>query len=190
MNQIDDMMAMWKEMDSKLSALAEENRKLTEEIKKNKLRSSQEKLIRRYKVFIILEALCIPLFIFIIGFNPFVVEKYRIATLISWLVFFLLEIGIDSYLLYRTYDIDIYNDSIIEISRKARTNWKIHKMAVFIGFPLAIGIVILFVLAMGGNTEILYGVIVGFVIGLVIGLNELFKFLKNYKEMTQRSNVV
>ena len=184
MNNIDDMMVMWKEMDGKLSSLVEENRRLTDEIKKNKLQNSQEKLMRRYKVFIVLEALCIPLIILIIGFNPLVVEKYRIVTLICWILFFLGEVGIDSYLLYRTYNIDIYGDSIVEISKKARKNWKIHKIAVLVGLPIAIGIVILFILAMGGNMEIMYGVIVGLTIGLIIGLNQLFKFMKNYKEMT------
>ena len=77
MNNIDDMMVMWKEMDKKLSSLVEENQRLANEIKKNKVRSNQEKLVRKYRAFIIMEAVCIPLLFLILGVNPEVVEKYR-----------------------------------------------------------------------------------------------------------------
>ena len=185
MNNIDDMMVMWKEMDSKLSSLMEENRRLVDEIKKNKLRSSQEKLIRKYRAFITLEAVCIPLIFLVLVINPLVVNQYRWAALIYFVCFFLLEIAVDGYLLYKLNEIDIYNDSIVEISRVARTNWRIHKIAILIGIPIAIGAVGLFCLALGGNTSMLFGVFVGGIIGLGIGLNEFFKFQKKYKAMSQ-----
>ena len=183
MNNIDDMMTMWKEMDNKLSSLVEENQRLANEIKKNKVRSNQEKLIRKYRAFIIMEAVCIPMIFLILGLNPEVVEKYRWPALISFVCFFLMEICIDGYLLYKLNSIDIYNESIIEISQQARRNWKLHKIAVLIGIPIAIGVVLLFCLALGGNTATLWGVFVGGIIGLGIGLNEFFKFMKNYREM-------
>ena len=183
MNNIDDMMVMWKQMDSKLSSLVEENRRLADEIQKNKLRSSQEKLTRKYRAFIIMEAACIPLMFFVLGVNPLVVNQYRWPALIYFVCFFLMEIGIDGYLLYKLNSIDIYNDPITDISRQARANWKTHKIAVLIGIPIAIGAVILFCLALGGDTAMLWGVFVGGVIGLGIGLNEFFKFMKNYKAM-------
>lgn len=183
MNNIDDMMTMWKEMDSKLTSLVEDNRRLANEIKKNKVKGNQEKLIRKYRAFIIMEALCIPMMFLVLGINPEVVEKYRWPALIYFVCFFLMEICIDGYLLYKLYSIDIYNDSIIEISRQARANWKTHKIAVLIGIPVAIGAVILFCMAIGGNSAMLWGVFVGGAIGLGIGLNEFFKFMKNYREM-------
>ena len=183
MHNLDDMMILWKEMDSKLSSLVEENRKLAEEIKKNKLRSSQEKLTRKYWAFIIMEAFCIPMMIFIIGMNPYVVDSYRWPAVIFFICFILFEISIDCYLLYKLNAIDIYNDSIVEISRQARTNWKIHKLAVLIGIPLAIGSIALFCAALGCNAPTLWGIFVGVIIGLAIGLNQFFKFKKNYKSM-------
>lgn len=185
MNNIDDMMLMWKEMDTKLTSLVEENRKLADEIKKNKLRSSQEKLMRKYRAFIIMEAVCIPLMFFVLGVNPLVVNQYRWPALIYFVCFFLLEICIDGYLLYKLNNIDIYNDSILEISRQARDNWKTHKIAILIGIPIAIGAVVLFCLALGSNKSMLWGVFVGGAIGLGIGLNEFFKFMKNYKAMSR-----
>lgn len=186
MKNIDDMMTMWKEMDSKLTALVEENRILADEIKKNKLKSSQEKLMYKYRAFIIMEAVCIPLMCLLLGVNPLVVNEYRWPALIYFICFFILEIGIDSYLLYKLNSLDIYNDSIIKISGQARANWKLHKIAVLIGIPIAIGAVVLFCLAMGGNMSVLWGVFVGGAIGLGIGLNEFFKFMKNYKAMSQK----
>ena len=184
MNNIDEMMTMWKEMDSKLSSLVEENKRLVDEIKKNNLRSSQEKLMRKYRAFIIMEAICIPLMFILFGINPLVNEKYRWASLIYFVCFFLLEICIDGYLLYKLNSMDFYNDSIIDISRKAGANWKIHKIAIMIGIPIAIGAVVLFCLAMDSNPSMIWGVAVGGTIGLGIGLNEFFKFMKNYKVMT------
>lgn len=184
MNNIDDMMVMWKEMDSKLTSLVEENRRLADEIQKNRLRSSQEKLTRKYRAFIIMEAICIPLIFVVLCVNPLVVNQYRWPALIYFVCFFLMEIGIDSYLLYKLNNIDIYNDSIVEISRQAKTNWKTHKIAILIGIPIAIGAVVLFCLALGSESSMLWGVFVGGAIGLGIGLNEFFKFMKNYKAMT------
>lgn len=185
MNNIDEMMIMWKEMDTKLSSLIEENQRLTVEIKKNKLLTNQEKLIRKYRAFIIMEAVCIPLMFFVIAINPLVVDKYRWISFVYFVCFFLLEIGIDVYLLNKISGIDIYHDSIQEISRQARANWKIHKMAVLIGIPVAIGAVVLFCLAVGGDTSTLWGICVGGAIGLGIGMNEFFKFMKNYKSMSR-----
>lgn len=185
MNNMEEMMVMWREMDSKLSSLVEENRKLADEIKKNKLRTSQERLIRKYRAFIIMEAVCIPLMIFVLGVNPMAIDQYKWIALIYFIGFFLLEICIDGYLLYKLNGIDVYNDSIVEISRQARANWRTHKIAVLVGIPIAVGAVVLFCLAMGSDPSMMWGVFVGGAIGLGIGLNELFKFMKNYKAMSQ-----
>lgn len=186
MNNIDEMMVIWKEMDCKLSSLVQENRRLADEIQKNKLKSSQEKLMRKYRTFIIMEAVCIPLMFLILGVNPIVVNQFRWPALIYFICFFLLEIGIDGYLLYKLNSIDIYSDTIIDISCKARANWKVHKIAVMVGIPVAIGAVVLFCLAMDFNTSMLLGICIGGAIGLGIGLNEFFKFMKNYKAMSSK----
>ena len=183
MNEINEMMTMWKEMDCKLSSLIDENRRLAEEVKKNKLQSSREKLIRKYRAFIIMEAVCIPLMYLVFGVNPLVDERYRWATVIYFVCFLLLEICIDGYLLYKLNYMDIYNYPVSEITRMARTNWKIHKIAVIVGIPIALGALVLVCLALGGFKETLIGICIGLAIGIGIGLNEFFKFMKNYKTM-------
>ena len=185
MNNIDDMMTIWKEMDSKLTFLVDENKKLVDKIKKDKLKSKQEKLIAKYRGFIVMEGIGIPLILLAVGLNPLIIEKYRWPTLIYFICFFLLEICIDAFLLYKLNRIDIYNDSITNISRQAKTNWKTHKIAVLIGIPIAVGAVALISLAVGANKAFLYGIFVGGAIGVALGLNEFLKFMKNYKSMTK-----
>lgn len=190
MENFDEMMKMWKEMDGKITSLMADNRRMADEIKKNRLKTNQEKLARKYRCFIIMEAVCIPLMFLLFIPNPHVVEQYRWVTLIYFVAFFLLEIGIDAYLLFRLDAVDIYRDSISRITRVAQSNWKIHRIAVLIGIPVAIGAVILFILAMGGRPAELYGVAVGGAIGLGIGLNQFFKFMKNYKALSSESSAV
>ena len=175
---------MWKEMDKRLISLADENKRLAEEIKKNRLRTSQEKLMRKYKVFIVMEAMCIPLMFLVLGLNPNVVEMYRWPTLIYFICFFLMEICIDGYLCYRLNNMNFHADSVADISRRARANWRIHKIAILIGIPIAIGAVALFCLAIGGNKAAMAGVCLGGSVGIGIGTVQFFKFMKNYKNMT------
>ena len=184
MQNIDEMMEIWKNMDGKLSCLVEENKRLVSEIKKNKLKSSKDKLIRKYQAFIILAAVCIPLLFLVLVLNPMVVPKYRFPALIYFICFFLGEIGVDAYLLHKLNSIDIYNDTIIDIAHQAETNWKIHKIAIIIGIPVVIGAVILFCMALGSNIETIWGVCVGGAIGLGIGIKQFFNIMKNYKIMT------
>ena len=184
MENIDDMMTAWKEMDKKLSTIAIENQRLMDEIKKNKLLSNHEKLARRYRLFIIFEAAFLPLIILLFCTFPFSDSPFKLPAMIYFVCFFIMEIGFDSFLLYKLNDIDIYNDSISEISHKAKANWKLHKIMVLIGIPVAIVAVILFCLAFNFDPSMLRGVLVGASIGIVIGLNEFFKFMKNYRSMS------
>lgn len=184
MNNTEDMMILWKQMDNKLTALTEENKRMAREIKTNRFRTGLERLSRKYRCFIILEAVAIPLMFLALVPNPLVLDKYRWITLAYFVCFFIMEIVFDTYLLMKLNDFDIYSDSIADIASKARNNWKIHKIAVLVGIPVAIGAVILFCLAVGGNEATLYGVAVGAIIGLAIGLNEFFKFMKNYKSLS------
>lgn len=183
MNSIEEMMGLWREMDGKLSSLIEENKALVSEIKKNKLKTCQEKLVRKYRAFIIIGAVCIPIMYLIIGINPFVVERYRWLTLIYFECFFLFEIFIDSYLMFRISQIDIYNETVSEICRKASRNWRTHKVGIMAGIPMACGAIVLYCLCMGVNREVIYGVVLGAIIGLGIGTNQFFKFKKNYDRM-------
>ena len=98
MEDINDFKMLWQEMNIRLSNLEDENRKLMHKVKQTNFRSTQEKLVRKYLGFIVIEFLMIVYMSLFFLFNPFIVEKYKIPSLIYWLVFFLIELIIDLYL--------------------------------------------------------------------------------------------
>lgn len=181
MEELQEIKNMWAEINNRLIHLEEENRRLARKAINEKYKNAQERLISKYRTFIIIEVIMIIYVYLFIFYNPMVGEKYKLLTTIYWIIFFIGETAFDSYLMYRVQEIDIYGSSVREITRKAALNWKIHKIGIAIGFPLAIGAVVLFALAMDANEFVYMGMTVGFIVGLVIGLRQLYKFMKYYK---------
>lgn len=180
MDELDNMKAIWLELNERITALEAENRRLARKVVNEKYKSAREKLIRKYNGFIIVEIIMIFYMFAFIWFNPMVVEKYRIITAVYWSVFFLFEVAIDSYLKQGVKNIDIYTSSVSEISAMAAKNWKIHKLAIIIGLPIALGACVLFALALDANEFVIYGMILGGLVGLAIGLFQLKKFMQYY----------
>ncbi|MCH5240107.1 MAG: hypothetical protein J1F38_07780 [Muribaculaceae bacterium] len=181
MDELCNMKAMWVELNERVSSLEEENRKLARKVINQNFKSTQEKLVRKYSIFIALSLIMVLYMPLFVCFSPFLVEKYKLATIIYWVLFFLLEAGVDIYLRYRISNIDIYKSSISDIAKLAAQNWRIHKIGILIGVPLAFGAVILFGLLLDANIFLIYGMIVGGVIGFIVGLSQLKKFYENYK---------
>ena len=181
MEELENFKAMWLELNEKISALEAENRNLARKVVNEKFRSAKEKLIRKYNAFIFVEVIMI-LFIFpFFMYNPFVVEKFRIFACVYWLVFFLFEVSMDFWLKEGIKNIDIYNSSVKEISLQVAKIRKLHKLAVIIGFPVAIGACVLFALAVNADKFTIYGMIVGGIIGGVIGIFQLKSFFQYYR---------
>lgn len=181
MEDINDFKMLWQEMNIRLSNLEDENRKLMHKVKQTNFRSTQEKLVRKYIGFIVIEFLMIVYMSLFFLFNPFIVEKYKIPSLIYWLIFFLIELIIDLYLMIKIKNVNVHEATITEVAKRAAQNWKLHKIGIAIGIPLAIGAVILFSLAINADEFIILGMIVGGTIGFIIGINQLFKFRSYYK---------
>ena len=184
LNELEDMKSMWLNLNQRVASLEEENRNLARDVIRKKHKSSLDDLKTRYRVFIIIEILMlvwVPLFILN---NPFSVEKYRLAAAYYWAIFFAGEVGIDYYLYLRVKSIDVLNQSISEVTKAASQTWKIHKLAIIIGFPVAIGAVILFGLVINANEFALYGMFLGFVAGILIGIRQLLKFKEDYRNLS------
>ena len=184
MGNIEDFKIMWQDLDQRLSHLENENKKLVQNIMQTNYKTTQEKLVKKYSCFIAVEAIMICFISFFFIFNPLVNEKYRIITLIYWDVFFLIEVLFDFYLLYQVKELNIYTSTIKEVAKKAAENWKLHKIGIAVGLPLAFGAILLFALAVNANEYTIFGMIVGGIIGLTIGIYQLIKF-KNYYKMLQ-----
>ena len=181
MENFEDMRIMWAELDRRLSSLEDRNRKLARQVMSNKYKTAQDKLINKYKIFIFLSLIMILYISLFICFSEETVEKYRTPALVYWIIFFLFEASIDAYLMYRVMDIDVYENSVSQIAKIAAQNWKMHKIALCLGIPLALGAIILFALLLNANNFTIFGMIIGGIIGFAIGSIQLRKFFQYYK---------
>lgn len=183
MENLDDMKALWQQLDHRIAFLEEENKRMARTVRENNYKSAQEKLRGKYLKFIILEIIMIIWVIMFVMFNPMILDKYRIALMVYWCVFFLGEVTVDTYLLLKTKEINIYENNIRETARQAAYNWKVHKISIMIGFPLAFGAVILFALALNANQFMMAGIVTGGIVGLIIGIKQLIRFRNYYREL-------
>lgn len=181
MDNLEDMKVMWQQLSARMSSLEEENRRLAKFVRSSDYRSAQEKLVRKYMKFIIVESVMMLWTCLFFVFNPEIVEKYRVLTAIYWGGFFLLEIIFDTYLMMRVKEINVYDSNIDEITHQAAKTWKLHKIFIMIGLPIAIGAAFLFALALDANEFTIAGMVVGGTIGLIIGIRQLMKFLQYYR---------
>lgn len=183
MNDLNDMKTMWMELENRISSLERENRELARRVMNNDYKSAKERLVNKYKSFITLEIIMFVAVSLIIIDNSLIVEKYKTITMIYWALFLLGEASIDTYLMLKIQQIDVYNSNVTEISRLAARNWKIHKISILIGLPVAGGAIILFGLLINADRFAIAGMIVGGIVGLIVGGRQLIKFMKDYKEL-------
>lgn len=181
--EINEMKAIWAKLNERISHLEEENKRLANDIIKNRYKSSIDALKDRYKKFIALELIFAILIPLTLWFNPEVVEKYRMIAILYWFAFFAIEMVFDYYLLERVKDMDIYEDSISEIGQKALANWKLHKLEIMLGFPLAIGAAVLYGFAIDANEFIFMGMGAGALVGAIIGFRQLMRFRRDYRNL-------
>lgn len=181
MEELEDMKTMWVELNKRLTSLEEENRRLAKKVVTDKYKNIQEKLTRKYKIFIGIALVMIIYSFCFIYVNPMINEKYRLLTTIYWMVFFAIEAGIDSYLLFKVGEIDIYGSNIRENTVIAKNNWKFHKIGVAVGLPLAFGAIVLLALSMDADPFLILGMLFGGIVGFVIGFRQLLKFRDYYR---------
>ena len=184
MENIEDFKIMWQDLNQRISCLENDNRKLIRQIRETNYKTTQEKLVRKYWGFIAVEVIMIFFMSFFFLYNPFLIEKYRIPALIYWVAYFVIASLFDLYLLYRIKGIDIYTSTINEVAARSAANWKLHKIGIVIGLPLAFGAILLFALAVDANQFTIFGMIFGGFVGFIIGICQLIKF-KNYYKLLQ-----
>lgn len=183
MDDINELKEMWSKLNSRLTAVEEENLRLATEIRLRRKGSALEKLKAKYRAFIIIEIMMLGVVYFEVLENPMFSPEYRVPVFIYWILFFLMAIGFDLILLFRLRKIDLYRQSISEVARRAAGNWRIHKIMICIALPLAIGAIVLFVAGIGADKYFLWGVALGAIAGLVIGLRQLYIFNRYYKDL-------
>ena len=183
MENIEDIKSMWINLNNRLNKIESDNIRLATEIKKNKYKSFQEKLINKYCKFIILESLMAFIFPLIIISNPSVNNIYRLPTIIYWVIFFVASLLFDLYLMLQVKNIDLNNYCVSKVAQISFRNWKLHKLWIIIALPFAFGAIYLFALCLKFEPYVLLGIACGGCIGLAIGIKELFKFHSYYKSL-------
>lgn len=173
------MKSAWRET---ATSLQTENDRLLTEFRNGSPLTSLERLRNRYRRFAILGFTMLPFsFVFMLK-SIFPIEGGIWITL-SFIVYFLTCGFMDTWL-YRGLDtIDCLHMSVSEVIEKARYYRKKHLQFVVILIPMAIALLCGLAYFTGWEEHILLGMIVGGSIGLAIGLQQLFAFLRDYKNI-------
>lgn len=180
-NDLEEMKAMWNDLDQRVRALEENSAAKSCISGYNKIRTAREKLIAKYRSFTFLSLLMIVYFPLLFWNLPVSAESYRIPVIIYCTLFFLFEASVDTFLMLRIKSLDVYNSTVSEIARKSAQCWKIHKMAVIAGIPLAAGAFILIFLLMNANLYALLGMITGGLVGLALAIRHLRRIMHYYR---------
>lgn len=155
-----------------------------EAIKEGRRKSALQRLASRYRMFSIIAAVCtvsIPMLLY----NPdiFPENPYKMWALLFFGLYFLTCSVMDQWLYHGITGIDVATMNVSEVISRALFYRKRHLQFVLVLLPWAIvivGILIYF-------NEIkfaLYGMIVGGLLGLIVGINQLQRFLSDYRDIT------
>lgn len=173
------MKSAWRET---ATSLQTENDRLLTEFKNGNPLTSLERLRNRYRRFAILGFTMLPLSCVFMLKSIFPIEGGIWITL-SFIVYFLTCGFMDTWL-YRGLDtIDCLHMSVSEVIEKARYYRKKHLQFVVILIPMAIALLCGLAYFTGWEEHILLGMIIGGSIGFAIGLQQLFAFLRDYKNI-------
>lgn len=173
------MKSAWRET---ATSLQTENDRLLTEFKNGNPLTSLERLRNRYRRFAILGFTMLPLSCVFMLKSIFPIEGGIWITL-ACIVYFLTCGFMDTWL-YRGLDtIDCLHMSVSEVIEKARYYRKKHLQFVVILIPMAIALLCGLAYFTGWEEHILLGMIIGGSIGFAIGLQQLFAFLRDYKNI-------
>lgn len=174
-----DMKSAWRET---ATSLQTENDRLLTEFRNGNPLTSLERLRNRYRRFAIMGFTMIPFsFVFLLK-NIFPMDGGIWITL-AFIVYFL-TCGIMDTWLYRGLDtIDCLHMPVSEVIEKAHYYRKKHLQFIVILIPMAIAIVCILANFTGWDENIMLGMIIGGSIGFAIGLQQLFAFLRDYKNI-------
>ena len=163
---------------------SEENMRLVfDNLEKSGRRTALENLAHRYKRFSILGLVMIPVSLCYANVDLFP-HPYNIIISIGMMIYFALCSILDLWLYRGIKSIDIYSESVVDVSRKARFYRRRHLQFIAILIvPLIILLSLMFICNIK-DIYILISMIAGLLVGLIIGLFALSRFMNEYKNLT------
>lgn len=177
----DNLKRDWRET----SIRSASNESTIEAIKDGHRKSALQRLASRYRMFSIIGAVCsvsIPMILHNPGIFP--ENPYKIWALLIFCLYFLTCSAMDLWLYHGITGIDVATMSVSEVISRALFYRKRHLQFVMVLLPWAfviVGILIYF-------NEIrfaLYGMIAGGTLGLIVGINQLRRFMADYRDVTR-----
>lgn len=144
-----------------------------------------DRLARRYRMFIIIA--CVSMAVFGPMWSSLTQRGFDHGTVIGMTVATVAFLGIcatvDSVLYWRIKSIDCATMTVDEVLRRSMSCRKMHLLSILCLLPLAVAMISYIALCFGTDIYFICGMITGAAIGLIIGLNELRKFMNDYRDL-------
>ncbi len=142
-------------------------------------KTALEKLIGRYRSFVLLECLCLILFPTCMhwlfnGSNDTFLAMYAI-------IFFITAAVVDYKLALKLATIDIQQMTVAAVLRTILDCRKRHLQSMILLIPMAVGFIGVIAYASINETHLLIGMAVGLVAGLALGIREFNGFMRDYR---------
>ena len=149
----------------------------------NQRKTALENLAERYKRFAILGTAMILVSTCYLNAHIFP-EPYNIILACGMMVYFAIAAMMDWWLYRGVKSIDIYRESVSEVSRRARYYRRRHLQFMAVLVPIMIALLVVMFTATISNRYMTAGLIAGALFGLVIGLFALTRFMDEYRSLT------
>lgn len=179
----DEMRTTWRELLERMDALESEMRLSGVSPCDPRMTTSIDNLKKRYRMFITIEMLMLPLTIMWTRSDIIADERFRLPLMLAFCLFYIIAAAMDLVLYRGVASIDVYTMPVSDVCAKARHYRKMHLMMMSALIPLAIGLLILLCCAFGSESLMLWSVLCGAVAGLAIGLVQLHRFMTDYRRL-------
>lgn len=156
-----------------------------EAIKQGHRKSALQRLASRYRMFAIIAGICAVTIPWLMARPEMIPDSsLKIWILTIFALYFLTCSSMDLWLYHGITGIDLTSMSVAEVIEMALFYRKRHLQFVLILLPWAFLIVGCLIYSAGVDAAI-YGMIVGGAAGLIVGINQLRRFMADYRDITR-----
>lgn len=180
----DKIKQIWDETDARLSRLERQTEDLARQGRDNRRRTALDRLMERYRRFSII-GLLLAVMIVMQTLAGFYEGPYGIAVGITGVLLGCICSLMDRWLYLKLKEIDIARMTVAEVSKRALLCRRRHLQFICFSLPMVLLMILFIMLSKNLNLYMIYGMIGGFVFGLALGLRELFKFLSDYRTLSE-----
>lgn len=159
-------------------------RKVFDMLRRGTYKTSVERLAAYYKRFMFMSILMLVCAFWIFNrlYADMAMELWQQCAITTLWVAIMAVAGImDGYLYFRLSNLNIGAMTVVEVTREATRCRRMHLLSQLVLMPLAIGFLIVMVMAVRNNEAMLLGVCFGGVLGLCVGLRIWLRMMRLYR---------